>query len=209
MGIFIVLVGMAYFLYFMNGCKTIDQIMEVLYIGVKGGHYSVLTIIIHFLIYFYVIFQTERLLGAQGKLYYMLRSRVKNNEEFLKMQGIELFKNDILLLVGRVLADCFIMFIFRKNTFCTTYVLMVLFFATMVALISMIGLFMYYYTVKIYLSNILGCCVLVMCFIHILLNGWIKVRFYNVIGFEIAIGIVCVAESIMVLKNRVKEIERV
>ena len=209
MSICFVLIAMACFLYFTNNCETINQIMEVLYVGTREGNFSVLTILVHFFVYFCVILQMDRLLGKQRNMYVMLRCRVKNSKVLLKIQGCELLKSIVLVLGGRLLADHFFMFIFDKNIWCLKYVWMILFFTSVLIFISAIGIFMNYYVRTIPFTNLLGCIVLLMCFIHILLNDWINVHFYSVIGFEIISLVVCAGVVVMRLKNKITEIERI
>ena len=97
MSIFFGIIGMSFFLYFMGNCQTLKEIMEVLYFGTKAGEYTILTILVQFMVYFWVVLQVDRLFENQSALYYMLRCRVKDNEEFLKIQVLELLRNAILL----------------------------------------------------------------------------------------------------------------
>ena len=136
MSIFFGIIGMSFFLYFMGNCQTLKEIMEVLYFGTKAGEYTILTILVHFMIYFWVVLQVDRLLGNQRALYYMLRSRVKDNEAFLKIQVLELLRNVILLFVGKLVADCFLMLMFKDNLWSAMYGSVLVFFLIMLILIS-------------------------------------------------------------------------
>lgn len=209
MSIFCVIIGMSFFLYFMGNCQTLKEIMEVLYFGTKAGEYTILTILVHFMVYFWGVLQVDRLFENQSALYYMLRCRVKDNEGFLKIQVLELLKNVILLFGGKLVADCFLMLVFKENLWSVMYGSMLLFFLIMLILIFTIGLFMFYFVRRLPITNIIGSCVLLTCFIHILLHKWIALHFYSVAYIEIGIGLLCISALGAIVKNKIGRIERV